>query len=72
MGRLGMLSVSRYKQQLSRGVLSAPLGFVTIAVVQAVGAQTLLAWNEQVRGGALRARASASVRSLRPLARLGL
>ncbi|EFJ49433.1 guanylyl and adenylyl cyclase family member, partial [Volvox carteri f. nagariensis] len=48
MGRLGYLSGMRFKEQLSKGVYSAPLGAVAMAYVGIVGTSELLAWNESV------------------------
>ncbi|KAG2501549.1 hypothetical protein HYH03_000056 [Edaphochlamys debaryana] len=53
MGRLGYLSGMRFKEQLSKGVFTAPLGAVAMAFTGVVGVPTLLAWDEPMTREAL-------------------
>ncbi|KAG2434059.1 hypothetical protein HXX76_007787 [Chlamydomonas incerta] len=46
MGRLGQLAGMRFKEQLSRGVFTAPLGAVAMVYVGVAGVPALLAWDE--------------------------
>eukprot|EP00198_Chlamydomonas_reinhardtii_P006617 XP_001695953.1 predicted protein [Chlamydomonas reinhardtii] len=53
MGRLGHLSGMRFKEQLSRGVFTAPLGAVAMVYVGVAGVPALLAWDEPITREAL-------------------
>ncbi|KAL6749501.1 nucleotide cyclase [Haematococcus lacustris] len=64
MGRLGHLSVTRCKEVLSKGVQTAPIGMLGCTVVQAVGAKTLLSWNEGLARAALHIFHEAASRAL--------
>ncbi len=57
LGRIAHLSVSRCKEVVSRGVLAAPLGTVTVAHAQAVGAMVRRQRRRPQRAPASKARA---------------
>jgi len=53
-GRLAYLGPVRTSSQLDPGVLDAPVGCVTVAFMNVVGAQTLLSWNADIAQQALK------------------